>query len=66
MEEALRKHGITKNDVDVFEFHEAFAGQVLAVLKALESDYFCQNNLGLSEAVSRGPDLVAGLVWSTK
>jgi len=55
MEEALRKHGITKGDVDVFEFHEAFAGQVLAVLKALESDYFCQNNMGLSEAFGSIP-----------
>lgn len=28
-------------DIDVFEIHEAFAGQVLANLKALDSDWFC-------------------------
>jgi acetyl-CoA acyltransferase len=32
-------------DVDVFEIHEAFAGQILANLKALDSDWFCQNHM---------------------
>jgi acetyl-CoA acyltransferase len=32
-------------DVDVFEFHEAFAGQILANLKALDSNWFATNYL---------------------
>ena len=31
-----------QNDVDVFEYHEAFAGQILANLKAMDSDWFAQ------------------------
>lgn len=38
----LEKNGLTLNDIDVFEIHEAFAGQVLANLNALDSDYFCK------------------------
>ena len=38
----LDKAGLTLNDIDVFEIHEAFAGQVLANLNALDSDYFCK------------------------
>ena len=44
--------GLTKDDIDVYEFHEAFAGQIMAVLKALESESFCKNYMGMSEAVS--------------
>ena len=29
-------------DIDVFEFHEAFAGQILANIRALDSDTFAQ------------------------
>ena len=29
----------------MWEIHEAFAGQVLANLKALDSDYFCKNHM---------------------
>ncbi|KAL3072513.1 hypothetical protein niasHS_017487 [Heterodera schachtii] len=39
----LDKVGLSIKDIDVFEIHEAFAGQVLANLKALDSDWFCQN-----------------------
>ena len=35
----------------VFELHEAFAGQVLANLKALDSEKFCQTKLGLQQKV---------------
>lgn len=38
----LDKSGLTLKDVAVFEIHEAFAGQVLANLNALDSDYFCK------------------------
>ncbi|XP_044144632.1 trifunctional enzyme subunit beta, mitochondrial [Bufo gargarizans] len=42
----LEKAGLTLADIDVFEFHEAFAGQILANLKAMESDWFAQNYMG--------------------
>ena len=43
----LRRHGLAWADLDVIEIHEAFAGQVLAVLKALSSDEFGRDRLGL-------------------
>merc|ERR1719458_2110815 len=47
----LAKSGLKLSDFDVIELHEAFAGQVLCNLKALSSDKFCSEKLGLSEAV---------------
>ena len=47
----LKKRGMTLNDFDVIEFHEAFAGQVLANLKAMESEDFSVEHLGWSKAV---------------
>ncbi len=41
----LDRNGLTLDDIDVVEIHEAFAGQVLAVLKALESDDFASEKL---------------------
>ncbi|CAJ0929128.1 unnamed protein product, partial [Mesorhabditis belari] len=38
----LDKAGLNVKDVSVFEIHEAFAGQVLANLNALDSEHFCQ------------------------
>ena len=38
----LVKNNLTINDIDVFEIHEAFAGQILANLNALNSDVFCR------------------------
>lgn len=42
----LEQAGVTLADVDATEIHEAFAGQVLAVLRALESDTFARERLG--------------------
>ncbi len=39
--EILGRNNLTLNDFDYFEIHEAFAGQVLCTLKALESDEYC-------------------------
>ncbi|MEN8119852.1 MAG: thiolase family protein [Bacteroidota bacterium] len=44
----LKMSGLTLNDIGVFEIHEAFAAQVLAVLKSLNSDKFGRDNLGLN------------------
>ncbi len=45
----LEKAGLQMSDIDVFEYHEAFAGQVLANLKAMDSDWFCTNIMGRSK-----------------
>ena len=38
-------------DFDIYEIHEAFAAQVLCTLKAWESESYCRNRLGRSEAL---------------
>lgn len=47
--------GKTLKDIDVFELHEAFAGQVLSVLTALNSDKFAKENLNRDKAVGEIP-----------
>jgi len=49
--QVLDDAGLSLGDIDVIELHEAFAGQVLAVLEALQSDTFAENHLNRSEAV---------------
>ena len=44
--QVLNRVGMTLEDIGVVELHEAFAGQVLAVLRALASDAFAQEKLG--------------------
>lgn len=39
----LEKNKLKISDIDVVEFHEAFAGQVLANLNAMDSDKFASN-----------------------
>jgi acetyl-CoA C-acetyltransferase len=38
-------------DFDIYEIHEAFAAQVLCTLKGWESEDYCRNRLGRSEAL---------------
>ncbi len=52
---ALKMAGLGLQDMDVFEFHEAFAGQILANLKCLASDEFAREKLGRSEKVGEVP-----------
>ncbi|RZF42750.1 hypothetical protein LSTR_LSTR016920, partial [Laodelphax striatellus] len=47
----LEKAGLTMKDIDVWEFHEAFAGQILANFKALDSDWFAQNYMNRQSKV---------------
>lgn len=49
----LQKTGMSLDDFDVIEFHEAFAGQILANLNALASDEFAQKHLGREKAVGK-------------
>ena len=45
----LARNGLTLQDFDFYEIHEAFASQVLATLAAWESAEFCQTRLGLDK-----------------
>jgi acetyl-CoA C-acetyltransferase len=47
----LRESNLTLQDFDFYEIHEAFAAQVLATLKAWESDDYCRNRLGRDRAL---------------
>jgi acetyl-CoA acyltransferase len=51
----LDRSGLSLSDIDVFEFHEAFAGQILANLHCLASDLFAQQKLGRSAKVGEVP-----------
>ena len=48
---ALDKAGLTLADIDIVDMHEAFAAQVLSVLKMLGSRAFARERLGRDEAV---------------
>lgn len=65
----LDKLGLTLQDFDFYEIHEAFASQVLATLKAWEDESFCKNRLGRDKALGsidrsklnvKGSSLAAG------
>ena len=45
----LEREGLTLQDFDFYEIHEAFASQVLATLKAWEDPVFCKERLGLDD-----------------
>nr|BAB20046.1 putative mitochondrial long-chain 3-ketoacyl-CoA thiolase beta-subunit protein [Polyandrocarpa misakiensis] len=51
----LEKAGLKMSDIDVFEYHEAFAGQILANLAAMESEYFAKNYMNRSTKVGAPP-----------
>ncbi|MCJ7556726.1 MAG: acetyl-CoA C-acetyltransferase [Gammaproteobacteria bacterium] len=61
--------GLTLQDFDYYEIHEAFAAQVLCTLKAWESDAWCREHLGREQALGsidrsklnvKGSSLAAG------
>ncbi|KRF06984.1 acetyl-CoA acetyltransferase [Nocardioides sp. Soil777] len=45
----LARHGLSLQDFDYYEIHEAFASQVLSTLAAWEDPVFCKERLGLDE-----------------
>lgn len=47
----LKKAGMSLQDFDFYEIHEAFAAQVLCTLEAWKSERFCKENLGLDKAL---------------
>lgn len=47
----LERAGLSLQDIDVVDLHEAFAGQVLSNINALASPTFARDHLGLTQAV---------------
>jgi acetyl-CoA acyltransferase len=43
------------SDISVFEYHEAFAGQILANIKAMDSDWCAKNVMGLKSKTGAVP-----------
>ncbi|WP_167003054.1 acetyl-CoA C-acetyltransferase [Mumia sp. ZJ430] len=63
MPRMLARAGLTLQDFDFYEIHEAFASQVLSTLKAWEDPIFCKERLGLDAplgAIDRAKLNVAG------
>ncbi|MBV4501809.1 acetyl-CoA C-acetyltransferase [Pseudomonas shirazensis] len=65
----LARNGLSLQDFDYYEIHEAFAAQVLCTLKAWEDDEYCRTQLGLDAALGpidrsklnvKGSSLAAG------
>jgi acetyl-CoA C-acetyltransferase len=53
----LERNGLTLQDFDLYEIHEAFASQVLCTLRAWEDPVFCRERLGLEQplgSIDRG------------
>ena len=51
----LQRQGLGFGDIEIFEIHEAFAGQVLCTLKAWESEEYCRTVLGQKGALGVVP-----------
>ncbi len=49
----LDRTGLTLQDMDLVDLHEAFAAQVLSVIQALESDAFAEARLGRRASVGK-------------
>jgi acetyl-CoA C-acetyltransferase len=49
MPRMLDRNGLTLQDFDLYEIHEAFAAQVLCTLRAWEDPAFCRERLGLEQ-----------------
>jgi acetyl-CoA C-acetyltransferase len=49
----LARNGLTLEDIDFFEIHEAFASTVLTTLAAWEDEEYCRTELGLDGAFGK-------------
>jgi acetyl-CoA C-acetyltransferase len=47
--EMLARNGLSLQDFDFYEIHEAFAAQVLCTLRAWEDAKYCKERLGLEQ-----------------
>ena len=62
----LARSGLKLSDFDVIELYEGSAGQVLSNMRALSSDKFCSEKLGLGEAVGAMDDGRQSLIFCRK
>jgi acetyl-CoA acyltransferase len=53
---ALDRAGVTMDDIELWEMHEAFAAQVLSNLQALDSDEFARTELGRPRRIGILPE----------
>ncbi len=51
----LKNQNLSLKDIDYFEINEAFAAQVIGCMKALESEDYCKETLGLPTAMGTIP-----------
>lgn len=51
----LARNGLSVDDIDVWEIHEAFAAQVVANLKNLRSDQYARDRLKMDKAIGEIP-----------
>ena len=51
----LARHGLTLDDIDLWEIHEAFAAQVLCNVAAIESESFLREKVGVNNALGKFP-----------
>src|SRR5690606_1194182 len=51
--EMLARNGLSLQDFDFYEIHEAFAAQVLCTLRAWQSEAYCRTRLGLDAPLGR-------------
>jgi acetyl-CoA C-acetyltransferase len=49
----LKRHALGLDDIDIWEINEAFAGQVLACLAALDDPEYCREQFGLEAPIGR-------------
>ena len=57
---ALKMAGLTLNDLDLIEIHEAFAGQVLSTIRAIESPKFNVGKVDMSKVNPNGGSIAIG------
>jgi acetyl-CoA acyltransferase len=53
---ALERAGLSMQDIDLLEMHEAFAAQVLSNLQWFDSDKIARERLGLTKAIGTPPE----------
>jgi acetyl-CoA acyltransferase len=53
---ALDRAGLTLDEIDVIDIHEAFSAQMLSVTQAFASDEFAKQHLGRKQAIGEVPD----------
>lgn len=61
----LARNGLTLQDFDLYEIHEAFAGTVLSTLAAWDDKEFCTTRLGLDDSLGTIDDAALNVAGSS-